>query len=536
MQPQILLLKEGTDTSQGIGQLISNINACEAVTDILKTTLGPRGMDKLIHSGMRVTISNDGATIINLLDIVHPAAKTLVDIAKAQDDEVGDGTTSVVLLAGEILRNLKPHIEDGVHPQTLIKGLREACKVALEKLQEIAVRIDKYNKEEQRDMLLKCASTALNSKLIERQKGFFSEMIVKAVLSLDENSPTSLIGMHRVTGGSTTDSFLVDGVAFKKTFAYAGFEQQPKSFKNPLIVALNVELELKSEKQNAEIRIDSASEYQAIVDAEWNIIYDKLERLVKSGAKIVLSKLPIGDLATQYFADRDIFCAGRVPEADLNRLCKATGAVVQTSLNDLTRNVLGTCQHFEERQVGSERFNIFTGCTQAKTATFVLRGGSEQFIAETERSIHDAVMIVRRAVNLNAVVGGGGAIEMELSMFLRQYARTIKSKIQLVVSAFAKSLEVIPRQLSENAGFDSTDIVNELRARHAKGDRWAGVDIENETTCDTFERFVWEPILVKQNAISAAVEAACVILSVDETVTNPKANNPAEDNRPVKGG
>lgn len=281
------------------------------------------------------------------------------------------------MLAGEILRNLKPHIEDGVHPQTLIKGLREACRVALEKLDEIAVRIDGLNTEEQKDMLLKCASTALNSKLIERQKEFFSEMIVKAVMMLDKNAPTSLLGIHRVTGGSTTDSFLVDGVAFKKTFSYAGFEQQPKHFENPLIVALNVELELKSEKQNAEIRIDNATQYQQIVDAEWNIIYEKLDRIVKSGARIVLSKLPIGDLATQYFADRDIFCAGRVPQADLDRLTRATGAVIQTSLNDINRSVLGTCDDFEERQVGGERFNLFTGCKQARTATFILRGGSE---------------------------------------------------------------------------------------------------------------------------------------------------------------
>lgn len=537
MQPQIVLLKEGTDSSQGTGQLISNINACEAVVEILKTTLGPRGMDKLIHDGRRggVTISNDGATIINLLDIVHPAAKTLVDIAKSQDDEVGDGTTSVVLLAGEILRNLKPHIEDGIHPQTIMQGLREASRVCLEKLNQISVKINKMDSKEQREMLIKCAETTLNSKLIERQKTFFAEMIVKGVMLLDENAPTSLLGIKRITGGSTTESRLVDGVAFKKTFSYAGFEQQPKKFTDPLIVSLNVELELKSEKQNAEIRISDPKQYQDIVDAEWKIIYEKLQRIVDSGAKVVLSTLPIGDLATQFFADRDIFCAGRVPGEDMNRLTLSTGAVMQTSLNDLNRSVLGTCGQFEEQQIGGERYNIFTGCPQAKTATFVLRGGSEQFIAETERSIHDAIMIVRRALNVNAVVGGGGAIEMELSKYLRQYARTIRSKVQLVVSSFAKSLEIIPRQLSENAGFDSTDIVNELRARHAKGDRWAGVDIDNEATCDTYEKFVWEPVLVKQNAIAAAVEAACVILSVDETVKNPKATTPTDD-RPVHPG
>lgn len=533
MQPRIVLLKEGTDNSQGQGQLISNINACEAVCDILKTTLGPRGMDKLIHNGKSVTISNDGATIINLLDIVHPAARTLVDISKSQDAEVGDGTTSVTLLAGEFLRNVKGFIEDGVHPQIIIKGYRLACKLALEKLREIQVDIAKDDAS-QKDMLIKCGGTALNSKLIHRQKAFFSEMIVKAIMSLDESAPINLIGIKRCPGGSVTDSFLVDGVAFKKTFSYAGFEQQPKSFENPSVALLNVELELKSERSNAEIRIEDPSQYQSIVDAEWNIIYDKLNKIADSGAKVVLSRLPIGDLATQFFADRDIFCAGRVAADDMERVMKATGGQIQTSLNDLGSGVLGVCGSFNEQQIGGERYNLFTGCPEAKTATIILRGGSEQFIAESERSLHDAIMIVKRALTHKTVVGGGGAIEMELSKHLREYSRTIKDKSQLIVSAYAKSLEIIPRQVSENAGFDSTDIVNQLRAKHAKGERWAGVDIENEGVCDTIETFVWEPALVKLNAIAAATEAACLILSVDETVQNPSAQQ-QEDNRPITG-
>lgn len=532
MQPRIVLLKEGTDNSQGQGQLISNINACEAVCEILKTTLGPRGMDKLIHDGTRVTISNDGATIINLLDIVHPAAKTLVDISKSQDSEVGDGTTSVCLLAGEFLRNVKSFIEEGVHPQIIIKGYRLAGKIALEKLNELAINISKDDPEQIKDMLMKCGGTALNSKLIHRQKKFFSEMIVTAVMHLDEDAPTSMIGIKKVAGGSVTDSFLVEGVAFKKTFSYAGFEQQPKSFKAPKIALLNVELELKSERSNAEIRIENPKDYQSIVDAEWNIIYDKLDKIAKSGAKIVLSRLPIGDLATQYFADRDIFCAGRVAPDDMLRVTKATGGAVQTSLNDLSDDVLGLCGQFEEKQVGAERYNLFMDCPEAKTATFVLRGGAEQFIAESERSLHDAIMIVRRALTHKTVVGGGGAIEMALSKHLREYSRTIKDKLQLIVSAYAKSLEIIPRQVSENAGFDSTDIVNQLRAAHAKGLGWSGVDIENEGICDTVKEFVWEPALVKQNALAAATEAACLILSIDETVTNPQAQQ-QEDNRPI---
>lgn len=535
--PRIVILKEGVDSSQGKGQLISNINACEAVVEILKTTLGPRGMDKLIHEGHKVTISNDGATIIKLLDIVHPAAKTLVDIAKSQDDEVGDGTTSVTILAGEFLKSCKMFIEDGVHPQVIIKGFRDALRVTLERLSTICIRIDRSDKVKTREMLLRCGGTALNSKLISGQKDFFANMVVNAILHLDpENMNLNLVGMKKVAGGSVTDSFLVEGVAFKKTFAYAGFEQQPKSFVAPKIALLNVELELKSERQNAEIRISDPTQYQSIVDAEWNIIYDKLKKIEQSGAKIVLSRLPIGDLATQYFADRDIFCAGRVMGEDIDRIAQATGAVIQTSLSDLNVNILGECANFEEKQIGSDRYNLFTGCPAAKTVTIVLRGGAEQFIAETERSLHDALMIVKRALTHSSVVGGGGAIEMELSKHLKSYARTIQSKHQMIVMAYAKALEVIPRQLSENAGFDATLIVNQLRSAHVMTDddqgRWMGVDIENEGITDTLNSFVWEPTLVKQQALAAATEAACMILSVDETVRHPQSQG-NEDNRPA---
>jgi len=533
-QPQIILLKEGTDSSQGKAQLLSNISACQAITEILKTTLGPRGMDKLIVKGNRVTISNDGATIINLLDVVHPAAKTLVDIAQCQDNEVGDGTTSVCLLAGEFLKQCKGFVEDGVHPQIIARTYRKANQLVVDKIRELAVNLEDNIAKgiSKRQMLEKCAQTAMNSKLISAQQDFFGPMVVDAVQHLDgDDLDLGLIGIKKVAGGSVTDSFLVEGVAFKKTFSYAGFEQQPKKFLNPKIVLLNVELELKSEKENAEIRIEDPSAYQSIVDAEWKIIYDKLESIVNSGAKIVLSKLPIGDLATQYFADRDIFCAGRVADADLVRVYKATGGKIQTSLRDLNEGVLGVCAHFEEKQIGSDRFNLFTGCPEAKTATMILRGGAEQFIEETERSLHDALMIVKRAMQHTDVVGGGGAIEMELSRYLRHYARTVKDKSQLIMYAYAKAFEIIPRQLSENAGFDSTDIVNALRAKHAKGGRWFGVDIDNESVCDTMAKFIWEPALVKINAISAATEAACIILSVDETVRNPKSNNPAANAR-----
>eukprot|EP00494_Astrolonche_serrata_P031254 UN31523 len=419
-------------------------------------------MDKLIYRGEQkteVTISNDGATIIKLLDIVHPAAKILTDIAKAQDDEVGDGTTSVVLLACEFLKAAKPYVEDGVHPRVIISGFRKACDFVLAKLPELSVDWSKKTDKEKRGMLEKCAMTALNSKLIANQREFFAPMIVDAVQCLDDDMNLQMIGMAKVPGGSVTECKLVKGVAFKKTFSYAGFEQQPKKFKNPKIALLQNELELKSEKSNAEVRLTDPAEYQKIVDAEWKIIYDKLDKIVKSGAKVVLSELPIGDLATQYFADRDIFCAGRVPKQDMKRVCAATGGRLQTSINDLTEDVLGTCGLFEEKAVGSERYNFFTECKSAKTATLILRGGAQQFIEETERSLHDSIMIVKRCIKNQEVVAGGGAVEMELSRLLRQHSRSIRDKSQMIMGAFSKAFETIPRQLATNAGFDSTDIV-----------------------------------------------------------------------------
>ena len=369
-------MKDGTEETEGRGQIISNINACQAIVEVVKTTLGPRGMDKLIHDGRSVTISNDGATLIGLLDIVHPAAKTLVDIARSQDNEVGDGTTSVVLMAGELLKQSKAFIDEGMHSQIIIKGYREACRKCLERIHEISVKIADKSPAEKRDLLIKCAQTSLNSKIISKYKEFFSEMVVDAVLYLDEDLQKQDIGIKKITGGSVTDSFMVTGVCFKKTFSYAGFEQQPKTFLHPKIAILNIELELKAEKDNAEVRIDNPDDFQKIVDAEWNIIYAKLDAIVKSGAKIVLSNLPIGDLATQYFADRDIFCAGRVQKDDLQRVGKATGAILQTTVNGLTEDVLGTCGKFEEVQLGNERYNMFTECTNTKSTTMVLRGGA----------------------------------------------------------------------------------------------------------------------------------------------------------------
>jgi len=401
-------------------------------------------------------------------------------------------------------------------------------------------------------------------------------VVVDAVLSLDqEDLNEKLIGIKRVTGGALQDSKFIDGVAFKKTFSYAGFEQQPKRFTSPKIVCLNVELELKSEKDNAEVRVEAVSEYQAIVDAEWQIIFNKMEALSATGAQVVLSKLPIGDLATQYFADRNIFCAGRVASADLDRVCSATGASIQSTCSDIQPTHLGTCGLFEEVQIGSERYNLFSSCPEAKTCTLILRGGAEQFIAEVERSLHDAIMVVRRSVKNKSIVAGGGACEMEVSAYLHQFAdRNVPYKQQAIIKAFAKALEIIPRQLCDNAGLDATDVLNRLRVEHRQnGHIWAGVDFSSDTAepgslanginasnaygssstfsstskgtasfagtgvhPDLLAKHVWEPSLVKINAVQAATEAACLILSVDETIKNEQSADPQAPQRGLPPG
>jgi len=538
LQPQIVILKDGTENAQGKDQIIGNINACLGVVEVVKTTLGPRGSDKLVKKNDNAVISNDGATIIKLLDIGHPAAKSLTEVAISQDNEVGDGTTSVTIFAGELLKEAKQFIEDGMSSQTIINGYYDALGVAREKLKEIAHVINDKSSEDKNDMLIKCAATSLNSKLIAPYKDFFSKMVVSAVERLEDYGDKSLIGIKHVLGGSISDSFLVDGVAFKKTFSYAGFEQQPKKFQAPKILVLNVELELKSEKENAEVRIENPDDYQSIVDAEWKIIYTKLENIVNSGAQVILSKLPIGDLATQYFADRDIFCAGRVSEEDIKRLRKATGATVNHTCNDIRVESLGSCGYFEEKQIGAERYNIFEKCFEAKSSTIILRGGAEQFIEEAERSIHDSVMVVKRAIKANTIVPGAGAIEMELSKYVRKFALGIQGKEQLVALAFAKALEVIPRQLAHNAGLDAVDLINKLRQRHELTNDGAnfGINVFQGGIIDAFQTYIWEPSMLKSNVINAATEACCMILSVDQTVKNPKSEQAQQDKRKQQMG
>jgi T-complex protein 1 subunit eta len=481
---------------------------------------------------------------MKLLEIAHPAARVLVDISQAQDDIIGDGTTTVVLLAAEILKGCKTFVDDNVAPQIIQTYVRLAGQWAIEYLKKHLQVLPSQMKVDN-TTLIKCCSTALNSKLISDHIDLFAPIVVQAVqnLIMDDDHEDKFkyldqmmkwIGILKIPGGDVRQSFLVsNGVAFSKTFSYAGYEQMTKHFQNPKILLLHVELELKAEKENAEVRISSPEDYQSIVQAEWDVIYEKLDQCVQSGAQIILSSLPIGDLATQYFADRKMFCAGRVPTQDMARLAMATGGVTQTTCRGLSDSILGTCGTFSERTLGDDRVYVLENCPTHLVSTIVLRGGSEQFIAESERSLHDALLVVKRChQGSHGIVAGGGAVEMELRQYLRQQALTLSGKGQWIVDAYAKALEIIPRQLCENAGLDANYILSQLRKSH--GDLgthpWVGVDIDDFSPtgiCDTWEKGIWEPSDNKFHSIQAATEAACVILSIDETIVSPQSQDPS---------
>lgn len=520
--PQIVLLREGADTSQGKEQIIANINACLEIVSIIKTTLGPRGRDKLIIDKKgKATVSNDGATIMSKMEIAHPCVKLLVDLSRTQDAEAGDGTTSVVVLTGEILKELSILIREGYAPTMLISGIKEAIPFVLKKIKEM-----EYNFEGNREILKKCALTAINSKLIASEKNFFAQMVVDSVLLLDSSLDLKMLGIKKVSGGVLQNAILVEGVAFKKAFSYAGFEQQPKKIENPKIACLNVELELKAEYDNAEVRVESVNEYQNIIDAEWEIIFTKLRKIVESGANVVFSKLPIGDLAMQYFADRNIFCAGRIPSDDMERVLKATGGTFLSTVNEIKQEDLGEAGLFEEKEVGNERFSFLTKCPKTKTCTIVLRGGSSQFIDEVERSLHDSIMVVRRAIKTKTVVPGGGAVEMEISQELNKQSLEIKGKSQFIFKALARSFESIPRQIAENSALDPVLTMVNLRNKHLKGGCSYGINIESEEPIDTQEQAILEPSLIKKSISLAAMEATCSIISIDYTICTESKRQP----------
>lgn len=410
------------DCRSGIPQLISNIDVCNSVSKLLSTTLGPYGMDKLFY-GKKTIITNDGATILENMEFKHPVAQMLASLSKSQDKEVGDGTTSVIILTAEMLNGLVPYIKGGYSLENIRNVLAVLKQFCLEKLDSLKIEYSAAN-------LQKLAENCLNSKNIRNDKVHFANILIKGLSNSGE------LYISKIPGGSLGDSTLVQGIAFEKTFTYAGYEQQPKKIVSPKICCLNVELEWKSERENAEIRVESVKEYQNVLEAEWTIIREKLDDIVGSGAKVVLSSLPIGDYATQYFASHGVFSAGRVH--NLSQIVNAFGGRITSSTKYIK---LGQCDLFEERQLGKARYNYFEGMN-AKTRTIILRGPGSETLEEVERAVHDAVCVIKTAMAHKNVVTGGGSIEMQLSRLCRDLVHKANSEEVFIYKAISMAFEV----------------------------------------------------------------------------------------------
>jgi T-complex protein 1 subunit eta len=507
----VLVLKEETDARFGKNQVISNIEACEKVADFLKSTLGPNGMDKLFFNGTDLMISNDGATIMKSLEITHPAARIMANISESQDKDIGDGTTSVVLLAAAIMGKMKELVRENLPVHKIAEFLEKALFFVQKKAKEQLVDFSD-------DSLLALAGTSLNSKILCTYREHFSQMVIRAL----ETSEIENIGIKKVPGAGLEKSFLVEGVAFEKCFTYAGYEQQPKKLKNPKIALLRVELEWKSEAENAEVRISGTEEYQKVVNAEWSIIKDKLDRIIESGASVVLSLLPVGDYATQYFARKGVFSVGRVPDAEMKRVTSAFGGRVVSSVGLVDDAVLARCDEFEELEVGRTRMNFFRG--KARASTIVLRGPGMEILEEAHRSLWDSLMVVRRAMGCTEIVSGGGAFEMEISRGLRVYSSKFSCGGRFVLRAVSEAFEIIPFQLAKNSGFDPVAVVQGLRKAHHEGKKFFGVSL-NGGWCDCSRALVVEPLEGKVNMAKAAINAAIAIVSIDSTIVSGAAGN-----------
>ncbi|ORD93934.1 TCPH [Enterospora canceri] len=487
------------DCRQGVSQIKANISVVESVADFVAKTLGPYGLDKLFY-GKKMLLTNDGATIMENMEFKHPVAQLLTSLSKSQDQEVGDGTTSVIVLTGALLTQLKPLITADFSRDELRKVLN-TC------LTECIKHLDSLKVEFSEEKLVKLAETCMTSKNVRNERGHFAEMLCGVLNSRNKDFNLNVVKMP---GGSLGDSVLVDGVAFEKTFTYAGYDQQPKRIEHPLIACIDVELEWKSEKENAEIRISSTEEYKKVVDAEYAILEEKLDDLIKSGANVVLSTKSVGDYATQYFAAKGVFSLGRV--GDLDKICRAFGGAASTTTKYLS---VGQADLFEERQLGNTRYNYISS-SKTNVKTLILRGPGEEVVEEVERAIHDAVCVVKKAVSSQGILTGGGSAEMAMSTVCRRLYQKAEGREKSLYRAIGAAFEKIPVQLAENFGLDPIIQIQKLRKMHASVNHHYGMTLFGPA--DMHSIGVFEPVDVKKNMVKAAFSTVDVILSINGTL------------------
>ncbi|MHA2331510.1 MAG: thermosome subunit beta [Candidatus Hodarchaeales archaeon] len=515
----ILILKEGSDRSKGRNAQHNNIMAARAIADAVQSTLGPRGMDKLLVDSLGdIVITNDGATILDDIEVQHPAAKMLVQVAKTQDDEIGDGTTSAVILAGELLRRAEDLLDKKIHPTVIVHGYKLAAEKALSIVTDLS-------KDLEDGQLLNIAETALNSKAVGGSKDLLSKIAVEAVKSVEEDGKVDIdnITVLQKQGKSITETELVKGVILDKEIVH---DRMPKMVKNAKIGLINAALEIKKTEFDAKIRITDASQITAFMDQEYGMIKTMVDKLTATGANVVFSQKGIEDEAQELLAKAGIMAARRIKKSDMEKLAKATGAKIATSLDDLSAADLGEAGRVEQRKIGDEKLIYVEECKSPKAVSIVLRGANKYFTDEAERSVHDALCVVRNTVVSKKYVAGAGATEIEISKHLRAHAPTVGGREALAVEAFADAVEIIPKTLAENGGLDSMDMLIQLRERHAKGEKYTGINILTGKIADAIKDGVIEPAGVKAQAIKSASEAAELILRIDDVITARESAGP----------
>jgi len=515
VQP-IFILQEGTQRSTGRDAQRNNIMAAKAVAETVRTTLGPKGMDKMLVSSLGdVVITNDGVTILEEMQIEHPAAKMLVEVAKTQENEVGDGTTTAVVLAGELLKQAEKLLDDNIHPTVIARGYRIAAEKAHQLLNNLAEEIT----EKDESLLKNIAMTAMTGKGAEGSKELLANLCVKAVKQIkddDESIDLENIKIEKKTGGGAEDSELVQGILIDKEKVHSAM---PRVIKNARIALLDAALEIKNPETDTKVQISTPDQLQAFLDQEEKILKNMVEKVLKSKANVVICQKGIDDIAQHYLAKNGVYAVRRVKKSDMDKLARATNAKVVSNLNDLNESDLGSAGKVEEQKVGDEMMTFVKDCENPKAVTLLVRGGTEHVIAELERAVKDALGDIAASLKNNKVVAGAGAIEMELAKELRQYANKLSGKEQLAVLAFANSLEIIPRTLSENAGLDPIDILTELKSKHDSSDgKWFGIDVMKGELFDAWKTGVIEPLKIKTQAIKSASEVAELILRIDDVI------------------
>jgi thermosome len=516
----IFILREGSQRTKGREAQNNNIMAAKAVAAAVRTTLGPKGMDKMLVDSLGdIVITNDGATILKEMDIEHPAAKMIVEVAKTQDDEVGDGTTTAAVLAGEFLKNAEELLEQGVHPTVIASGYRLASIKAKEILKSLAKPVTSKD----RDLLIKIAATAITGKGAEASKDVFANLAVNAVLAVvdteDGKQKVDIddIKIEKKVGGSVEESVLIEGMVIDKERVHTNM---PKKIIDAKILLINEALEIKKTEVDAEISIKSPDQLQLFLDQEEQMIHDMVIKVINSGANVVFVQKGIDDIAQHYLAKAGIYAARRVKKSDMDKLARATGAKVLTSLKEINDSDLGKAGLVEEKKIGDESMTYVTECHNPKAVSIILRGGTEHVADEAERALHDALRVVGVAIEDETLVAGGGSPEVELALRLREYASTLKGREQLAVAKFADALEVIPRTLAENAGLDPIDMLVEMRSQHEKGNKTAGLNVFTGKVVDMWKEGVVEPLRVKTQAISSGTEAATMILRIDDVLSS----------------